>query len=123
MCLSVEPDTDDGAVGDQPDDVFRVEQALRPRFPVGLHLPPDAADRILADRSLRIAASARRTRRVLVPARVVPAISASTWRVIRAERGSARLFHSKVPPLAVPMRARGTAISTVPNEPQSRRRR
>ena len=37
------------------------------------------------------------------------------------QRGSVRLFHSAVPPSAVPTRARGTAISTVPNEPVIRR--
>src|SRR5512144_2421779 len=49
--LLVEPDTHDGAVEDQPDDVFLGERALRPGFPIRLHLPPDAADRILADRT------------------------------------------------------------------------
>ena len=47
--LLVEPDAHDGAVEDQPDDVFLVEGALRPGFPIRLHLPPDAADRVLAD--------------------------------------------------------------------------
>ena len=50
--LLVQPDAHDGAVQDQPDDIFLAERALRPGLPVGLHLPPHPAHRVLADRSL-----------------------------------------------------------------------
>src|SRR5512144_2011365 len=46
------PDAHDGAVDDQPDHVFLIKPAPRPGLPVGLHFPPDAADRVLADRPL-----------------------------------------------------------------------
>jgi hypothetical protein len=55
--------------GGSADEVFVAERALRPGFPIRLHLPPSAADRVLVIAPLNRAASARRTRRVLTPAR------------------------------------------------------
>jgi hypothetical protein len=49
--LLVEPDSDDSAVEDQPDDRLVGERALVPGLPVSLHLAPDPADRVLADGS------------------------------------------------------------------------
>ena len=49
--LAVEPDPDDGAVEDQPDDRLIGERAGVPGIPVALHLPPHPAHRVLADRA------------------------------------------------------------------------
>ena len=49
-CFSVEPDTRDRPVEDQPHDRLLGERARIPGVPVFLRLAPDAADHVLADR-------------------------------------------------------------------------
>ena len=49
--LAVEPDAHHGAVEDQPHDRLLGQRAGVPGVPVALHLAPDPADRVLADRA------------------------------------------------------------------------
>ena len=49
--LAVEPDPHHGPVEDQPHDRLLGERAGVPGLPVGLHLPPHSAHRVLADRT------------------------------------------------------------------------
>jgi hypothetical protein len=67
--LAVEPHAHHRAVEDQPHDRLLGQRAGVPGIPVALHLAPDPADVSLPTAPPNSAASARRTRRVLVPAR------------------------------------------------------
>ena len=70
VALRSEPHLDDGAVENQPDDVVTDEIALLPGFPGRPGSLPRAADNVLTDvAGEQGLASARRTRRVLIPAR------------------------------------------------------
>jgi len=51
--LLVDPRLDNGAIKDQPNDVFIGKAAGAPRLPVGLDLAPGAAHHILAHRPLK----------------------------------------------------------------------
>ena len=51
--FAVEPDAHHGAVENEPHDRFFGKRAGVPRVPVGLHLAPDPAHRILADRAAK----------------------------------------------------------------------
>lgn len=72
----IEPHLHHRAVDNEPDNVFIRQRTAAPGLPIGLHLSPDPAHRIpdqvrgrLFDTApLNSAASARRTRPVLVPA-------------------------------------------------------
>jgi hypothetical protein len=63
------------------------------------------------------AESARLTRRVFVPAKQAPAISASSRLVGRRSRRRPRERHSVVPPSSRASRARGTRTVSGPNVP------
>src|SRR5467141_2213496 len=67
--LLVEPHPHHGAVENQAHNRFVGERAIVPCVPVALHLPPPPAHRVLPTAPPNSAASARRTRRVLVPDR------------------------------------------------------
>ena len=63
--LAIEPDANHGAVEDEPHDRLVGERAGVPGVPVGLHLAPDPAHRVLADR-----AAEQRRQSAAHPARV-----------------------------------------------------
>ena len=121
--LAVEPHADHRAVEDQPHDRFVGERAGVPGVPVGLHLAPDSAHRVLADR-----AAEQGGERAAHPARVgAGKIGAGDQRV-----GSLRAPLIGPQRLALPLRclalgvfslARGTSISTRPKLPISDRDR
>src|SRR5919202_349834 len=51
--LAVEPDAHDRAVENEADNVLPGQRTPAPRLPVGLHLAPDPADHVLADRAAK----------------------------------------------------------------------
>src|SRR5271169_4086865 len=81
--FAVEPHAHHGAVENQPHDWLLGQRAGVPCVPVALHLAPHRLTVSLPTSPPNTLRSARRTRRVLVPARYAPAISASAARARR----------------------------------------